>query len=71
MPQTPSQRITRSGSNASSRTLNDVKGLIESNQAETVKSLKKKITMHGEKLQKKKERKERKKDFIASHDPYL
>ena len=51
MPQTPSQRVTRSGSNTSSLTLNDVKVLIEASQAETVKSFKKEMAIHGEMLQ--------------------
>jgi len=51
MPHTPSQRTTRSGSNASSLNLNDVKTLIENSQAEIVKSLKKEMALHGEMLQ--------------------
>lgn len=48
MPHTPSQRTTRSGSNASALTLSDIKSLIDSSQAEILKSVKAEISKYGE-----------------------
>jgi hypothetical protein len=51
MPQTPVQRSTRSGSNASSLNLNDIKALIESSQADFLKSVKAEMLKYGEMFQ--------------------
>lgn len=51
MPHTPTQRTTRSGSNASSITLSDIKTLIDSSNAEILKTVKVELQKYGEKFQ--------------------